>query len=291
MCGYLQEWAKIHSTSFDDSWAEMDLPLGYSGRAPLVYLMALASSGGKLSKEASFTIPVTAPSLVWIAPMRSAPKRTYDAIQTQFSPEGAHVPYVIRRMLSSKDEAIKFKEFTARIGEASGLFQRIEINRFGDSDLSPFEVNAYLDDTALGIGWLGYGVSQSLPIFVELLDKPYGSWFAIQQSEVHLHLHPRAQACLGDVFFEMADRDHKKFLIETHSDFTIDRFRLNYRNRGSARGNKKLPKSQILFFERKHKHNIVTPIPIGPKGELPADQPESYRDFFIKEDMRVLGKR
>jgi len=288
MCGVIQVWARAQSSSRDESWDEIKLPYEETRRAPLVYLMTLARSGGNLPKEiSSFSIPYNAPSLVWIAPIRSAPKRIYEAIQTQSSPEGAHIPYVIRRMLNSKEEAIRFKEFTSKIGEASGLFQKIEIERYADSDLSPFEVKAYLDDAALGIGWMGYGVSQSLPIFVELLDKPHGSWFAIQQPEVHLH--PRAQACLGDVFFEMADRDHKKFLIETHSDFTIDRFRLNYRNRGSVKRNKALPTSQIYFFERKDKTNIVTPIPIGPTGELPSDQPESYREFFIKEEMKVLG--
>jgi predicted ATPase len=132
-------------------------------------------------------------------------------------------------MLSSSDEAKRFKAFMDRVGKSSGLFQSIDIKLFGTSDDAPFEVDAVLDDKALNLSWLGYGVSQSLPIFVELLDRPKKSWFAIQQPEVHLH--PRAQASLGDVFFEMALLDGKRFVIETHSDFTIDRFRMNYRKR------------------------------------------------------------
>ena len=146
---------------------------------------------------------------------------------------------------------------------------------------SPFEVNALLDDRALSLSWLGYGVSQSLPILVEMLDRPRGTLFAIQQPEVHLH--PRAQASLGDVFFEMATHDKKKFLIETHSDFTIDRFRLNYRREGPT------PTGQVLFFETRDKRNTVTPIPIGDDGELPADQPPGYREFFMNEQVRLLG--
>ena len=178
-------------------------------------------------------------------------------------------------MLSSEDEARKFSEFMGRVGKASGLFQAITMRAFGDSNdpTSPFEVDAILDEKALNLSLMGYGVSQSLPIFVELLHRPHGSWFAIQQPEVHLH--PRAQASLGDVFFEMATRDHKSFVIETHSDFTTDRFRLNFRKRVSGK-----PLGQILFFERKNKRNTVTPIPVGTKGDLPRDQPSGYRSSF-----------
>ena len=97
-------------------------------------------------------------------------------------------------------------------------------------------------------------------------------------------MHPRAQASLGDVFFEMATRDNKHFVIETHSDFTIDRFRLNYRKKVAHK-----PDGQVLFFERRKKRNTVTALPISERGELPSDQPNSYREFFVKEQMDLIG--
>lgn len=288
MCTRLHEWVDIQASEADEGWTEIKPLPDEARQMPLIFLMALARAGGNTKlKELPFSIPLTAPPLVWIAPIRTKPRRTYDEPQTQFSSEGSHTPYVIRRMLSSEKEAVKFKDFIERIGKSSGLFEKIEIKRFGESEVSPFEVDAYLDNTALGIGWLGYGVSQSLPIFVEMLDRPEGSWFAIQQPEVHLH--PRAQACVGDVLFEMASRDNKRFIVETHSDFIIDRFRLNYRKGKSRRTNKTLPEGQILFFERKSRKNVVTPLRIGPGGELPSEQPKDYRGFFVREEMNILG--
>ncbi|MDP6688819.1 MAG: AAA family ATPase [Alphaproteobacteria bacterium] len=76
---------------------------------------------------------------------------------------------------------------------------------------------------------VGYGVSQSLPVIVEILSRSFGSRFAIQQPEVHLH--PKAQAALGDLFYQLALVEEKRFIVETHSDFTIDRFMLNYRKK------------------------------------------------------------
>ena len=226
------------------------------------------------------------PNLIWLAQIRTEAKSTYDQVsQDNFSPEGKHTPYLIRRMFSSssKAHAAKFRDSLAKIGIASGLFQEVRIRNFGRGSRVPFELDIVLDGKALNITSVGYGVSQSLPVLTEVLARPHGAWLSIQQPEVHLH--PRAQAALGDLFFELSVEDHKLFLVETHSDFMIDRFRMNY----AAERNDK-PDSQILFFERKDNHNFVSVLTVNPKdGELPADQPDSYRRFFIREQMRLLG--
>jgi hypothetical protein len=223
------------------------------------------------------------PDLTSLAPIRTKAKRTYDQLtQELFSSEGTHTPYLIRRVLRSKTAAVEFHNFIQRVGRDSGLFQDVRIKPFGRGRNVPFELDIVLDSKALNVTNVGYGISQALPVLVEVIVRPDGSWFAIQQPEVHLH--PRAQAALGDVFFELAVEDHKVFLIETHSDFTLDRFRMNYRKDRSAK-----PGSQILFFERRDKRNVITPLPIGRTGELPANQPDSYRQFFIREQMDMLG--
>ena len=263
---------------------------GAVGSAPLPVLLDIAQHNltsvrkQKLLTPRSFDLsgPSFGPDLVWIAPIRTKPKRTYDEFVARFSPEGEHTPYLIRRILGSKSEARKFSAFMGRVGKASGLFQKVEIKRLGHGVTAPFEVRVLIDDKALMIANVGYGVSQSLPVLVELLARPLYSWFAIQQPEVHLH--PRAQAAIGDVLFEMAIKDKKRFVIETHSDFMMDRFRMNYKNSRNTDLS-----SQILFFERSNKRNIITTIKIKPDGELPTAQPRSYRNFFITEELRVLG--
>jgi hypothetical protein len=288
----LRAWASDHASNGQDAgWSELKgMPKQFkSDNLPIFMLLGMVSTqADKERKSYPMLFPDTGPQLIWVAPIRSKPKRTYDEPNTSFSPEGSHTPYLIKRILSSEKDAAKFKRFMEDVGRSSGLFQRIEIKHFGEKgSTAPFEVDAYVDGKALSVAWLGYGVSQSLPILVEVLDRPKRSAFAIQQPEVHLH--PRAQASLGDVFFEMAARDKKTFLVETHSDFTIDRFRLNYRTSKGSRKKSELPTSQVLFFERQNSQNTVTPISIGAKGELSSDQPDGYRNFFIKEEMRLIG--
>jgi hypothetical protein len=283
-------WAADHLEDRGSTWVNIGFPKGFDyAQMPIFLLLTIAANKDADKKNSKpFVVSPLNEALVWIAPIRSKPRRTYDEPHTVFSPEGSHTPYVIRRMLSSAKEAEKFKKFMEDVSKNSGLFEKIEIKYFGPAlETSPFEVDEFVDGKPLSLGWMGYGVSQSLPIFVELLDRPRGTAFAIQQPEVHLH--PRAQACLGDVFFEMAIRDKKTFIVETHSDFAIDRFRMNFRRRRSRKKSDLKPLSQILFFERREAKNTVTPIRIGDQGDMPADQPESYRRFFVKEEMRLLG--
>ncbi len=283
---HISGWIRVHCEE-GSGWSELEVPEEIRGEnLPLAIVLSWAWRREGDKGPFGFFVPPFGPSLVWIDPIRTKPRRTYDEPRTSFSPDGAHTPYVIRRMLSSQTDAARFAEFFRRVGKASGLFQKVDTRVFGDDNdaTARFEVDIFLDGEALNLSWVGYGVSQSLPILVELLDRPRDSWFAIQQPEVHLH--PRAQASLGDVFYEMALRDNKHFLIETHSDFAIDRFRMNYRRKRSK--NAKIPESQVLFFERRDKHNSVTSLPIGPRGELPSDQPDGYRQFFLSEQLSIL---
>ena len=189
---------------------------------------------------------------------------------------------MIRRILGSKTQAERFRQYLGDFGEASGLFDSIQIKKLGKSSDSPFEVRIVFAGHPLRINNVGYGVSQALPVIVELFARPKNTSIAIQQPEVHLH--PRAQAALGDLIFRLANLEKKRFFIETHSDFTIDRFRTNYR-----RDELEKPSSQILFFERNQGGNRIQSIAVLPNGDYELDQPASFREFFLREELKILG--
>jgi hypothetical protein len=281
------EWVGEHSPK-TNGYQKLDAPRGFGNRIPIVIALSLVSDVTRKKKKKGEVIVFpedtgfVPPNLTWFGPIRTEPKRTYDELLLDFSSEGRHTPYLIRRMLNSKTQAAKLKAFIERVGKASGLFQDVRIQNFGRGANPRFELDIVIDGQVLNILNVGYGVSQSLPIIVEFLARPKGTFFAVQEPEIHLH--PRAQAALGDVLFEMAATDRKRFLVETHSDFAIDRFRMNYKKDRATK-----PDSQILFFERRDNHNVITPLPISERGDLPVDQPDSYRQFFIHEQMHLIG--
>jgi predicted ATPase len=238
--------------------------------------------GMKYARELSPTQFKFFRDFAWIAPIRSKPRRTYDRFKYDFSPEGEHAPYLIKKILSDKRSSAGFLEFIRNFGDKSNLFSSINVNEFGMDTSSPFELKIKIAEKLININYVGYGVSQCLPFLVEMFSRNEGTWYAIQQPEVHLH--PKAQAALGNLFYSLSISEDKNFLIETHSDYIIDRFRLNCRQVE----NKPVVDSQVLYFERTPVGNTVYPIEIDDGGKYSENQPETFRDFFIKEQLELL---
>ncbi len=212
-----------------------------------------------------------------MAPIRALPRRTYDDSLSEFNKDGKHTPYLIRKMLGRSSA---FDAYIKEFGEKSGLFNSIEIKSYGKSLDSPFEIKINLGAKGLDMGNVGLGVSQSLPLLVEMFSRNSNTSFAIQQPEVHLH--PRAQAQFGSIVYTISKNENKYFFVETHSDFTIDRFRIEIKKQ------KKYVDSQILFFTKSNGFNKVVPISIDKDGEISEKQPDSYRKFFINETFGML---
>lgn len=66
---------------------------------------------------------------------------------------------------------------------------------------------------------IGVGVSQTLPILVQLAVMPEGARLILEQPE--LHLYPWAQAEIGRIICDEAKRGQKPLLIETHSEHIV----------------------------------------------------------------------
>lgn len=241
------------------------------------------ASASKIPFAVAVAWPEAYRNFVWLAPIRTKSQAIYSKYDTPSSPEGHHTPYSIKRLLESRETAVEFKGFVEKFGKESGLFDSVNIKRYGRRKAVPFEVDIVLSGESTKITNVGYGVSQALPIIVAIFEEHKGSAYAIQQPEIHLH--PRAQAALGDLFFNITIMDKKQFIVETHSDFIIDRFRMNFRRKKK----KAKPKSQIVYFENSSEGNVLNILDIDEEGNLPKEQPKGYRGFFLKEDLRVLG--
>jgi predicted ATP-dependent endonuclease of OLD family len=222
----------------------------------------------------------------WLAPIRAKAKRTYESYKVKFSPEGEHIPSILRQILMNKSSKEKNEIITIleQFGKESNLFDKIVIRELGGKNSSPFEIIVLYNDIEVKLPNVGYGVSQSLPLIIEILSTKHTS-FSIQQPEVHLH--PKAQSAFGSFLFNSIINDSNKFIIETHSDFTINRFRYKLLTK-KKRKKKEEINSKVLFFERTKNGNTITEILINNDGSYKNELPDSYRDFFIDEELKLL---
>lgn len=219
-----------------------------------------------------------------LAPIRTRPKRTYDELSEDYSPEGDHVPKLLARLLNEEprsEPARRVREAILKFGKESGLFRNVEVKKLGKGSDDPFQVQIGVGGPKVNMIDVGYGVSQSLPVVVQSVLPPQSSLLLIQQPEVHLH--PRAQAALGTFFAELAATGKGTLLIETHSDYLIDRVRQEV-----AKGTLDPNKVLILFFDKPGIEATVFPIHLDRLGNV-EDAPDHYRDFFLREELNTLG--
>ncbi|MGH8581261.1 MAG: AAA family ATPase [Gammaproteobacteria bacterium] len=220
---------------------------------------------------------------VAMAPVRSKPLRTYNPISDIPLPEGDHVPMVLAKtFFSDKSEWGRLKAAIDDFGEDSGLFTSLEIKGLGRHESDPFQIRVRIEGPPSNLVDVGYGISQVLPILVDALLSKRGSMFLLQQPEVHLH--PRAQAALGTFMLKLAREQSAQLIVETHSDYLLDRLRMEIRDNEKASPGD----VGILFFERNGVEVNVHSIDISENGNL-NNAPESYRKFFLEEERRFLG--
>ena len=156
------------------------------------------------------------------APIRSSPRRTYDATRPLRDPEGAYVPtYLANMTFRDKRQWLSLKKRLESFGQESGLFDEIGVRRLGNTEGGPFQLQIRKFGTKSkgpkrNLIDVGYGVSQTLPVVAELFRSDSPSIFLFQQPEVHLH--PSAQAALGSLFGKTAESG-RQLIIETHSDY------------------------------------------------------------------------
>ena len=137
---------------------------------------------------------------------------------------------------------------------------------------------------------VGVGVSQILPIVVAALDAR-GPITAIEQPE--LHVHPRIQVEIGDLFARQARRKYScpVFLIESHSEHLL--LRLMRRMRQTSDGT--LPEGapevrpadvNVLFVEvdPEGERTLIREMPLNERGELI----DAWPGGFFEEDLKEI---
>lgn len=174
-------------------------------------------------------------------------------------------------------------EALSSFGRHSNLFEKVEVRRLGPSESDPFQIRVHVGGRAVNLIDVGYGVSQILPIVVDCLRGTRGGTFLLQQPEVHLH--PRAQAELGSFLGTLAKQQDKRFVIETHSDYLVDRIRMDVRD---GKGGLRPEDVALLYFERTDGEARIHRIELDEQGNL-INVPPGYRSFFLEEERRFLG--
>jgi len=125
---------------------------------------------------------------------------------------------------------------------------------------------------------VGIGISQILPVVVASAGD-HDRLVVIEQPE--LHVHPRIQAELGDLFIETAVGGPHNYLIETHSEHLILRILRRIRETGESKPHNGVTVTgadvAVYYVSVEGERTRVRKIDIDKKGEFVQPWPD---DFF-----------
>jgi len=150
--------------------------------------------------------------------------------------------------------------------------QTEEVSKLGHIlAIEDHSIHQFLDLTNVGVG-----VSQLLPILVSGLLAKKGSVLIYEQPEIHLH--PKLQAEIADFFLGLI-HCNKRCIVETHSEYLVNRLRLRL---AESPDDDILSKVRILFTERIDSASRFREVSINKYGAI-TDWPQGFFDQAHRE--------
>lgn len=126
---------------------------------------------------------------------------------------------------------------------------------------------------------VGFGISQFLPVIVADLQLSDDSILVLAQPEIHLH--PNAQAALADYFVRQVAKTQKQYIIETHSEYLLNRIRL-----AIVKGEIDPSWVSLYYFENSVDGSKTYPIELMTDGEV-RNAPQGFFDTYTIDIMNI----
>lgn len=207
-----------------------------------------------------------------IGPLRNEPERTYLAAGASPSDVGKWGEETVDILLSKEELKEKVKLWLKNFDISLG-FDLEELKGKSGGATSIYEIMLRDPNTKTEVNLVdvGFGASQILPIIVQGFNAPKNSLILIEQPEIHLH--PKAQATMGDLLVDIAKSNDRKLIIETHCDLLIRRVCKNILQ-------KKIDHADIViyYFEPTDNGTEIKTITINENGQF-----ENFPDGFFEE--------
>ncbi len=213
----------------------------------------------------------------YIGSFRLAPERTYyrkpNASKIGVNGEG-YIDQIIE--WEESDEAM-YDELIEAVTQI-GLFKSIQADTMKGGR---FELNVQVNENSelASLTDVGFGISQFLPIIVADLQMKDSSCLAISQPEIHLH--PKIQATLGDYFSKQVNNTDKQYIVETHSEYLINRMRLLI-----VKGELKPEDVKLYYMENDGIKTTTYAIELTTDGQI-KNAPQGFFDTYEMDVMDI----
>lgn len=228
-------------------------------------------------EETKYTLSLLDKRINFISSFRLFPERTYyETTKTDLTVGKFGEDYVNQIILWETQKAKEYKKLIEIMKNLS-LFEGISSRRL-DGGRFELVVKVNKNSVPASLNDVGFGISQFLPIIVADLQLGEESTLFVAQPEIHLH--PSVQAEFGNYMVNQVKESKKNYIIETHSEYLLNRIRL-----AIVKG--EIPKDEVKVYylrnegEDTHTHQLE----FTTDGQI-LNAPE---DFFKTYQMDVMN--
>lgn len=215
---------------------------------------------------------------VYVGPIRPYPSRHYflSSYQNKVDALGGKAFELLIDWY--KSDTKKFKKIAADL-KLLKLAEDINPESIKD-ELIELNVTPFGQSKKVNLSDVGFGLSQILPVLVGVAATEKNGTLLINQPEVHLH--PSSQALLADYF--VAESKEKNFIIETHSEYLINRLRLLV-----AKGKISPSDIKIIYIDSQDGDTKISDIKINKNGALAGAPKTFFETYYIDSSELVFA--
>jgi predicted ATPase len=220
----------------------------------------------------------------YVGPLREYPQRAY--VWSGEIPEdvGHRGERAVEAVLAARDRKLNrgphqrkevFEHVVARWLRTMGLIDTFEVRPLAQHRKEhEVLVKTSGSKSLVNLTDVGFGLSQVLPVIVQCFYAPRGSILIFEQPEIHLH--PRVQAALADLFIEAicaregAKERRIQILVESHSEHFLRRLQ-----RRVAEEKLKKEEAALYFCEAGREGSRIRELEVDDYGRI-SNWPEHF---------------
>jgi predicted ATPase len=213
----------------------------------------------------------------YINSFRLFPERTYYETTKMDLTVGKFGEDYVNQVISWQTQGAKEYKDLIKIMRNLSLLEEIKSKRL-EGGRFELVVKVNKKSVPCSLNDVGFGISQFLPIIVADLQLGEESTLFVAQPEIHLH--PSVQADFGTYMINQVTQSQKNYIIETHSEYLLNRIRL-----AVVKGD--IPKEDVKIFYLKNDGEDVQTYQL----EFTADGQilNAPEDFFKTYQMDVMN--
>ena len=205
----------------------------------------------------------------YLGPLREHPRVDYDVSREEHSDVGSQGEKSVSALLAAERKGTPVTEQVSEGLRVLGLADNLSLRTVTEREqVYEVRIRQSHDSKDVRITDVGFGVSQVFPVLTLCNCAPSGSTLILEHPEMHLH--PKAQAGLADVFIDAITTRNIQIILESHSEHLLHRLQ-----RRIAEEKIDSDSCALYFIENPDGRSTIRELELTPFGDI-TNWPQNF---------------